>query len=44
MRMMDNVFKEMLAEVPAEYRDGKLLLKLDNTLNGKGVMLYELLF
>ena len=33
-----------LAEVPTEYRDGKLLLKLDNTLNGKGVMLYELLF
>lgn len=35
---------ERLAEVPAEYRDGKLLLKLDNTFNGKGVILYELLF
>ena len=35
---------ERLAEVPTEYRDGKLLLKLDNSFNGRGVMLYELLF
>ena len=35
---------ERLAEVPTEYREGKLRLTLDNAYNGNGVMLYELLF